>query len=195
MLIKVTSGDEFSIYLPDSIHRARNTTTTRHFYIYIIYNTIGYLGDEYGDKWVISGWRVKPLASIQQIQYVMKMGSNTDSNDDWKNFTPRQNAPIDNRVTPDNNAITASELTKLDDMSKEELKTLVRRVCGASSYIELSFLSQEEIKEATRLRLADIALRNKDDKIALQAIQQLLDRLEGKPIGTAPNINIGGGNG
>ena len=31
--------------------------------------------------------RVSPLASIQQIQYVMRMS------DDWKNFEPRKNAP------------------------------------------------------------------------------------------------------
>lgn len=93
------------------------------------------------------------------------------------------------------NALTASELAALEDMSKEELIALVRRIAGSCDMIPLALLSPDEIKASTRLRLADIALRNKDDKTALVAIQQLLDRLEGKPLGASPSIMIGSGGG
>ena len=56
-------------------------------------------------------------------------------------------------------------------------------------------MTPDEVKAATRLRLAVMAISNKDDKVALQAIQQLLDRLEGKPVGTAQQINIGSNGG
>lgn len=89
--------------------------------------------------------------------------------------------------------LTGEELDRLEQMSREELIALVR--ASNAEYIAIGMMSQEEIKLNTRVRLAQIALRNKDDKVALQAIQQLLDRLEGKPIGTAPQINLNGAGG
>lgn len=89
--------------------------------------------------------------------------------------------------------LTGEKLERLEQMSSEELIALVR--ASNAEYVAIGMMSQEEIKINTRVRLAQIALRNKDDKIALQAIQQLLDRLEGKPVGAAPQINIGGNGG
>jgi hypothetical protein len=100
--------------------------------------------------------------------------------------------PIIESATPSAiNVMDDAMLSSLGDMSKEELITLIRRICGASGGIELALMTQDEIKDATRLRLAGIAIRNPDDKVALQAIQQLLDRIEGKPVGSSTVMNIG----
>lgn len=86
--------------------------------------------------------------------------------------------------------LSAVEIERLEGMTREELVGLVR--ASNAEYVGIGLMSQEEIKLSTRIRLAQIALRNPDDKVALQAIQQLLDRLEGKPVGTAQQINING---
>lgn len=111
----------------------------------------------------------------------------------FQNFTPKTNPAKEQATIAESDAINDATLTKLDTMTPDELKALVR-LCNADR-IGIALMTAEEMKAATRLRLSEIALRNKDDKVALQAIQQLLDRLEGKPIGTAPSINIGGNGG
>jgi hypothetical protein len=90
-------------------------------------------------------------------------------------------------------ALSDTQLAKLDNMTKEELIALIR-LCNAEQ-IGIALMTPDEVKAATRLRLAVMAISNKDDKVALQAIQQLLDRLEGKPLGTAQQINIGSNGG
>ncbi len=89
--------------------------------------------------------------------------------------------------------ISEDELARLGDMSREQLIALIR-LCNAEQ-IGIALMTTEEVKAATRLRLSVMAISNKDDKLALQAIQQLLDRLEGKPVGTAQQINIGSNGG
>lgn len=95
----------------------------------------------------------------------------------------------------DDDTITPETLSQLESMSKEGLISLIQCINGALGYIDIAMMTKDEIKDATRLRLAVIAIRNADDKLALQAIQQLLDRLEGKPVGSAPVMNIGAGEG
>ena len=85
--------------------------------------------------------------------------------------------------------INAEDMARIEGMAREELIALVR-LCNAEQ-IGIALMTAQEVKDATRLRLAVMAITNKDDKLALQAIQQLLDRLEGKPVGTAQQINIG----
>lgn len=83
-----------------------------------------------------------------------------------------------------------ADLSRLDAMSKEELVGLVR-LCNTVQ-IGYALLTDEERKLALRVKLMELAMKADDDKVALNAINQLLDRIEGKPVGTAQNINIGG---
>ncbi len=82
-------------------------------------------------------------------------------------------------------------LDKLDKMPHKDLVKLFKQTAGAAGWVKLGLLSQDDIKAATRLRLANIALHNKNDETSLRAISQMLDRLEGKPVGTSPTVQIG----
>ena len=85
-------------------------------------------------------------------------------------------------VTSDKDTLSASDMARLKDKTHDELITFIRTLTGALGMIPLGLLSQDELKACTRLRLAELAINCKDDKTALAAIGQLLDRLEGKPL-------------
>lgn len=90
----------------------------------------------------------------------------------------------------DSSPISAGDLARLDGMSREELVGLV--MASNADKISYALLSPQVRIMAYRMRLHDMAMNAKDDKVALNAINQISDRMEGKPIGTATNINIGG---
>jgi hypothetical protein len=75
--------------------------------------------------------------------------------------------------------ITEAQLAQLDAMTPEQLKTLVR-ACNADR-ISYAIMTDDERKLALRVKLMTLAMLAKDDKVALNAISQLLDRIEGKP--------------
>lgn len=109
----------------------------------------------------------------------------------WKN-QPVQARPKPEQPLNGHKPLTESELDSLATLPPEELISLIKRICGAAGWLRLATLTEEELKAATRLRLAELALNCKDDKLALQAIGQLLDRLEGKPLQSVDlNAKIG----
>lgn len=96
------------------------------------------------------------------------------------------------QVEIEHKPLSERELDSLATLPPEALISLIKRICGAAGWLRLATLTEEELKAATRLRLAELALNCKDDKLALQAISQLLDRLEGKPLQSVDlNAKIG----
>jgi hypothetical protein len=74
--------------------------------------------------------------------------------------------------------ITASDLARLDGMTRDELIALVRRVGGAR-WAEIMMMDRKQQAIAMRDRLAHIALTG-EIRDALTAIDKFLDREEGK---------------
>ncbi len=90
--------------------------------------------------------------------------------------------------------ISEADLERLDTLSKPKLIALIKKVSGAIWGIALK--TEEEAYDAICLKLLNGGLNQGDINKALPALKEYLDRKRGKPIGTAPNINIGtSGNG
>lgn len=92
--------------------------------------------------------------------------------DPFKNYQMK-GAPA-SPASPDN----APDLSRLDDMTVEELRGLVRRVSGAIWGIALQ--TPEEIAEAMKLKLAAGGLTEKDMFKALPLMREWFDRQIGK---------------
>ena len=71
------------------------------------------------------------------------------------------------------------DLSRLDSMGLEELKTLVRRVCGGK--LAIALMTKTEIAEAMMYRLACKAL-DPEGRETLAAINQWLDREKGRAV-------------
>jgi len=100
---------------------------------------------------------------------------------------------IDGNVSPEES--NAPDLTRLDAMTREQLIALVERMARQCGMV--AAMSKEETAQAMRDVLADIALKpllNGDKaeiRARMDAIDKWLDRTEGKPAGSAPQLNIG----
>ena len=71
------------------------------------------------------------------------------------------------------------DLSRLDSMGLDELKTLVRRVCGGK--LAIALMTKTEIAEAMMYRLACKAL-DPEGRETLAAINQWLDREKGRAV-------------
>jgi hypothetical protein len=97
--------------------------------------------------------------------------------------------------------LSTEVLDRLEGCSRDELIALVRRFAGQCGMVAM--MSKEETAQAMRDKLAEIALKplvpganmKADISSCISAIDKWLDRAEGKPVGAATNINIGGGTG
>ncbi len=123
------------------------------------------------------------------------MGSNTDNDYVWKNFTPRQNPPVVKTAESAANALPtplaglspAEVDARIDAMTVEELKAAVRRYMAVQGDILL--LTKEETAQAMLDTLAATALRpvRTDNNLwadlqqRMAAIDKWLDREKGKP--------------
>lgn len=86
--------------------------------------------------------------------------------------------------------ISASDLARLDGMSREELVKLIRTVSGAgwgnigntgADLISHYLRTHDEVSEAIKLRLATGGLTEKDMFKALPLMREWMDRQTGKP--------------
>lgn len=91
----------------------------------------------------------------------------------------KQEAEEAEATTHQNPALSASELAKLGDMSKDELIALINRVSGAIWGIAM--MSKDERIEAAKLKLWNAGLTQPDIFKALPALREALDRETGKP--------------
>ena len=99
------------------------------------------------------------------------MGSNTP-NDDWKNFEPRKNAPSAIAPQADKSPLSAEEITALSTMSDAEVREYGKKL---SYRILIEIMANPETPAAVRKACAT----------------ELLDRAEGKPVGSGNQITIG----
>ena len=115
------------------------------------------------------------------------MQENDDFPDPIKSYNPRQAAPVPLKEAASNDAISASDLSRLEEMTKEQLIALVRRIGGAR-WADIMIMDRKQQAIAMRDRLAHIALTG-DIRDALTAIDKFLDREEGKtPQSVAMNV-------
>lgn len=98
--------------------------------------------------------------------------------------------PACNAIQPNEPSLSASDIARLEQMTREELLEIMQKCIAAAGWINLGLLTEIEIKSVLRLQLLDMGVRSKDDKVKLSAINQLLDRIEGKPMGSANQIMI-----
>jgi len=90
--------------------------------------------------------------------------------------------------------IGAETLERIEAMSKPELVNyIIKRVPGA--VLRVACMTEEETYQAMLHKLAVGGLTSDDARDTLNYIREWIDRKKGKPVGTAPNINIGAGSG
>ena len=93
--------------------------------------------------------------------------------------------------------LTASDLSRLEEMTREELVALCKRFaaqCGLAAT-----MTDEETAQAMLDVLAETALRpvihgtsmKADITARMTAIEKWMDRKKGKPVGTSPTIQLG----
>lgn len=78
-------------------------------------------------------------------------------------------------------AVTAApppDLSKLDEMTKEELITLIR--LSNADQIAIALMDEEEIARAMLHKLAVNALTSKDARQTLENVKEWIDRVKGK---------------
>lgn len=71
------------------------------------------------------------------------------------------------------------DLTRLDEMSREELVALVKTICGAR-WGEVAGMTEDEIADSMKLKLAHGGLTQTDIWKALPAMKEWFDRAKGK---------------
>ncbi len=76
------------------------------------------------------------------------------------------------------NGITASDLEKLEGMSKDDLITLVRRI--PSVPVAHALLTKEEKRERLKEKVFGIAMDSTNESAVLKAANDWLDREDGK---------------
>ncbi len=119
-----------------------------------------------------------------------------DKYDPFANFTPRANPEIQTAAKP--RLASPVDLDALDTMDAESLRKLIRTVAGAAGWVELALMDKKIVAQAMRLELARIALSplvpgsnlKADIQSKMVAIDKWLDREEGKPTGSSPQINM-----
>jgi len=82
--------------------------------------------------------------------------------------------------TPQNPALSEAEIAKLQELSREGLIDLFKRLPAKITGYALQ--TREERREAMRLKIYDIAMSADNDTITLKAANDWLDRDEGKAI-------------
>ncbi len=115
--------------------------------------------------------------------------------------TNKRESGTNSQVASSPSALSAEVLERLEGCSREELIALVRR--SNADLVRVCMMSKEETAQAMRDKLAEIALKplvpgmniKADISSCISAIDKWLDRAEGKPVGAATNISIGGGTG
>lgn len=80
-------------------------------------------------------------------------------------------------------------LASLETMPKDELRTLLQRICAAR-WGEVALLTEEEAYEAICLRLLHGGLSEKDLSAALPSLKEWMDRRKGKPAQVIHQNNV-----
>lgn len=96
-------------------------------------------------------------------------------NDDWKNFTPRANAPIAAQ-TVDNQSLL--DLAAIDTMDAIALRDLIRTCYGTIAGYAL--LNDDEKAEAARLKLYSLGMTSNEVHKVVPALDKWFDRTQGK---------------
>lgn len=108
-------------------------------------------------------------------------------------FVPRQNAPKAAVITSNEieSPLDAATLSRLEQMSREELVWLVRRCAPEKARVLL--MGESEQAQAMLDALAIMALTSDDDKAVLVAIREWLDRKQGRAVMRAvvADANVG----
>ena len=101
------------------------------------------------------------------------MGSNTDNDDAWKNFTPRTNPP-GIAVKPE----AKLDIGPIDAMDAIALRKLIRTVAGAVWGYAL--MDDTEKAEAARLKLYNLGMTATEVHKVVPALDKWFDRTQGK---------------
>lgn len=76
--------------------------------------------------------------------------------------------------------LTEAQLARMDAMSHEELKTLVRASCALQGFIKLALLTEEEAYKAIMLESLHRALNEEETRDFVAGSTQWLERKRGK---------------